>query len=529
MAIPPDQCADFYRGLIGTISPMSRINHLIEQARNKWTENDRGSSDSPRRDLLIFDAMTKLIVSLEIGSEAESKTMVCTAMGYLMAYLHKGFDDSQLQPMLQRQAELQNLKNVPSIIPEEPEYEEDVAHFTAQKSIYGKRRTSCSDGMMDKEMLTLLHMSHADVEFPRFFIDPSSMRRILWDVWVLMIVLIDSVLMPYQIAYHFDDMGENAWFWIGTSIFTIDILANFVTGYIAGPLEKDHGKLVVSRRRIAKHYLLSWFLIDFLSTFPWSWVMAQTMSGDESDGASGTRVAKVTKVAKLARFMRLARMLKLLKLQDIWDAMENSIGSMFAVQVLNLLKVIAVVVYICHWNACIWWAVGSTTSIFNMGADETSEDSMRPEKWTTKQLSNTFVNKNGEEWTRTFSWADEDIERSAKYTFCFYWTLGVMRTMPVEVYPVSRSERLYTLIFMFFAFSMFSICISRIHARTRHRKGASRPYPHIFGIPICAETNFRKGKRDVQRIDRNSADRVEVRAICAYVANSLDIQRSTQP
>jgi len=27
------------------------------------------------------------------------------------------------------------------------------------------------------------------------------------------------------------------------------------------------------------------------------------------------------------------------------------------------------------------------------------------------------------------------------YIFCFYWTLGVMRTMPAEVTPVNLAER----------------------------------------------------------------------------------------
>ena len=40
--------------------------------------------------------------------------------------------------------------------------------------------------------------------------------------------------------------------------------------------------------------------------------------------------------------------------------------------------------------------------------------------------------------------------------FCFYWTLGVMRTMPAEVTPVNLPERLFVLIFMFFALSAFA-------------------------------------------------------------------------
>ena len=38
-------------------------------------------------------------------------------------------------------------------------------------------------------------------------------------------------------------------------------------------------------------------------------------------------------------------------------------------------------------------------------------------------------------------WTYEDKSFSETYIFCFYWTLGVMRTMPAEVTPVNLAER----------------------------------------------------------------------------------------
>merc|ERR1719265_1889146 len=37
-----------------------------------------------------------------------------------------------------------------------------------------------------------------------------------------------------------------------------------------------------------------------------------------------------------------------------------------------------------------------------------------------------------------------------------------MRTMPTEVYPVNFAERVYVMMFMFFAFSVFAICVTKI-------------------------------------------------------------------
>lgn len=289
---------------------------------------------------------------------------------------------------------------------------------------------------------------------PFCFVNPSNPLRIAWDVTSLCIVLADSVIMPFEMAYR-SNAPENAWFWIGTTFFFCDIILNFFTGFVAGPLEKDHGQLVTSHKRIAKGYLKSWFIIDFASTVPWAWLVVKIV-GTNSESAGSARMAKIAKIAKLARFMRLARMLKLLKLQSLWENFENLIGSMFVVQVFQLLKVLILIVYLSHWNACIWWAVGNPDSLFHDSTDAPWDNL----HWTTILHTQKVSGPDGSEEVVSFRWLDRGEKDS--YLFCFYWTFGVMRTMPVEVYPVNLSERVYTLCFMFFALSVFSICITKI-------------------------------------------------------------------
>lgn len=38
------------------------------------------------------------------------------------------------------------------------------------------------------------------------------------------------------------------------------------------------------------------------------------------------------------------------------------------------------------------------------------------------------------------SWTFEEKPMEEQYIFCFYWTLGVMRTMPSEVTPAPKSH-----------------------------------------------------------------------------------------
>merc|ERR1719379_3351142 len=59
-----------------------------------------------------------------------------------------------------------------------------------------------------------------------------------------------------------------------------------------------------------------------------------------------------------------------------------------------------------------------------------------------------------------YRWIDAPLRE--QYIFCVYWTLGVMRTMPSEVYPLIFIERVYCMSFMFLAFSLFAVCVAKI-------------------------------------------------------------------
>ena len=48
--------------------------------------------------------------------------------------------------------------------------------------------------------------------------------------------------------------------------FMIDIIVTFNTGFY------KKGYLVMKRKDIVKNYLKTWFFIDLVATFPYSWV-----------------------------------------------------------------------------------------------------------------------------------------------------------------------------------------------------------------------------------------------------------------
>mmetsp|Transcript_10850 Transcript_10850/g.31376 ORF Transcript_10850/g.31376 Transcript_10850/m.31376 type:complete len:724 (+) Transcript_10850:72-2243(+) len=285
--------------------------------------------------------------------------------------------------------------------------------------------------------------------------NPNWVGRLCWDMGVILLVVIDAMVLPFQFAYkdgEDPDDFDTAWSWITTSFFTADIFLSFFTGYLAGQDEPGipPGKLVTKKSRIARNYIRSWFVLDFLSTIPWG-MFANALAGD-GGSARTAQMATLTKIIKFVRFLRLMRTLRLAKLAMIWENVEARLGSLILRQALALFRVVLVLAGICHWNACIWWMVGQPSSLITEFMSTEAQASFKSLRhWTTVPRG-----VPGEEWT----WLQRS--RPEQYTFCFYWTLGVMRTMPAEVTPENQPERIYVMVFMFFAFSAFAICVALI-------------------------------------------------------------------
>ncbi|CAK0802563.1 unnamed protein product, partial [Prorocentrum cordatum] len=291
-------------------------------------------------------------------------------------------------------------------------------------------------------------------------LNPDWPLRLAWDLAVIFMVICDSVVIPFQLAeFRVEPEFDQFWLWFTVSLFSCDLVMSFFTGYKAGKkdVSLQEGTLVTDKVSIAMHYLSTvaalrgWFWIDFLSTVPWSVIAKAATSGSEGGSSSAGEVTKLAKVVKLTRLLRLMRMLRLAKLSVIWDRIEGRIGSITALNVVSMLKVLGTWAAICHWGACIWWMVGKRDSLVMLVTMQDAK--VGGLHWTeVPRMHSAF----DESWT----WVERPA--SEQYVFCFYWILGVMRTMPAEVTPVTLTERVFVLLFMFFAVAAFAVNVTRI-------------------------------------------------------------------
>lgn len=163
---------------------------------------------------------------------------------------------------------------------------------------------------------------------------------IFWDLASAFLLLIVTFLTPMENAF-LSCAGTWSPRWILNQIMTIffslDMLFQFNTPYV---LPGSLGRTVVKRRSvIVKHYLKTWFLIDFISVFPFDLV-----SGcDEGSVSLGT--------LRVIRLLRLLKLLRLLRGMRIFQRWEVEIG--FSQRKFLLYVLLAIVVISGHFLACV--------------------------------------------------------------------------------------------------------------------------------------------------------------------------------
>jgi len=91
-------------------------------------------------------------------------------------------------------------------------------------------------------------------------------------------------MIPFRLCFDVDAEGGMAILEdIMDIAFMLDILVTFNTGFY------KKGYLMMKRKEIVKNYLKTWFWIDLVASFPYSWVMGVKDSAESgsNSGASG--------------------------------------------------------------------------------------------------------------------------------------------------------------------------------------------------------------------------------------------------
>ena len=106
-----------------------------------------------------------------------------------------------------------------------------------------------------------------------FIIEPSATFKAFWNIIIIFLLVYTGFITPYRTSFFSnEELARKDLFWVMESIidivFGIDIIVNFISAY-----ERHDGETEYKFKRIVLNYLTGFFWIDFLSTFPFGYLM----------------------------------------------------------------------------------------------------------------------------------------------------------------------------------------------------------------------------------------------------------------
>lgn len=176
-----------------------------------------------------------------------------------------------------------------------------------------------------------------------FVLHPLSKVRMLWDCLITLFCIYIALVVPFAVVFE-DALSKK----VGRDLqtldrcinyfFMFDVVLNFRTGYFNRDFE-----LVMNGKKVARNYLLTWFLLDLVSSLPF----------DDFNAAPNINL----QVAKVLKMFKLVRVVKLLKprnvdFEGVSDILDDIQQSKLTQMVYRRSTVLINMLLLCHWMAC---------------------------------------------------------------------------------------------------------------------------------------------------------------------------------
>lgn len=176
---------------------------------------------------------------------------------------------------------------------------------------------------------------------------PDSSARTFWELMGLVFIIIELIALPYRQVFQVEATGvfaklEDVIVWF----FLTDIVLNLCTAYY------NQGLLITDPEKIIRNYMQGWFLIDVMSSFPYSWAFPDS-------GSSGMRILRIL---RFSRFFKVLRLLKIAKLKELFAKLEESSSALFIASfMIRMTRVLLCLILLAHFSACTWYWIAIFT------------------------------------------------------------------------------------------------------------------------------------------------------------------------
>ncbi|GMH42769.1 hypothetical protein BSKO_10688 [Bryopsis sp. KO-2023] len=258
---------------------------------------------------------------------------------------------------------------------------------------------------------------------------PNSYCIQIWDAFIRWLAVFFFVDVPTQIAFRTGRPGTT--YFIVSNIFDCLLIVDMIMNFFRAYLNKK-SVIVTSYRRIARHYLASKFLMDFIAACPLDLLVM--VAGASHEYTTWMRIFKL---------LRLHRLLTWYKKKES-DANADSVFAR--------IKLLAPIIFgISHIMACVWWYIG-TIHLWSTKGDPEAYEIVKNKHWV-----NTYDG---------FGMDDVFLEGNfgQQYLVSFYWITATLSTNGQigNMYPQNLQELVFTSICMLVTLTVYAYVLGEV-------------------------------------------------------------------
>ena len=198
------------------------------------------------------------------------------------------------------------------------------------------------------------------VSIPKGVILPESESRQLWEAFALVVIIIYAITIPYQISFSTNGISLIQFFFdlLLDSFFILDVYARLQKFAIM-----REGFLITNPKEFRSIYVKSDLRLDIVSIVP------------------ASTIGYICKIRNghygILRLIQLTRMRHFGKyLDNFVEAFNSKMNISISTAFMRILEIFSIVVFLCHWFACIFHLLGSqeTEEQTWLDADDTASE-----------------------------------------------------------------------------------------------------------------------------------------------------------